>query len=179
MRKIATLLLIAALFYNVLGFYVVFTMQQEQVWISSVEETDNQNFEVFTFNINPYGYIVDSGFESANEDISVEGKIYHVFKKRIQNNVLKFYCLKNVKSVINSDLKKIVDNQLFDSDSKNDSSNKKLVKCLIKDYIPNIAIVSPTVSIATPPPIALRTHHITKNLLTGYYTLNYPPPNMI
>jgi len=179
MKKIATLFLIAALFYNVLGFYVVFAMQQEQVWITSIEDTDCQNFKVFKFNINPYGYIVDSGFESANEDFAIDGKIYHVFKKRIQNNVLKFYCLNNEKSAVSSNLKKLVDNQLFDSDSKKENSNKKLLKCLIKDYVATNNDSLQTVSVKVDVLTTLFLRDIASSLRTGHYTLNYPPPNMI
>src|SRR6476660_2969721 len=95
MKKIASLFLIVTLFYNVLGFYMTFAEQQEQVWVNAMEKTDDSNFEVIEIKITPYAYIVDSGFEDANEDFVIENKVYHVFKKRIVNNVLKLYCLKN------------------------------------------------------------------------------------
>ena len=61
----------------------------------AMEKIDDSKFEVIKVNINPYAYIVDSGFENVNEDMVVNNKTYHVFKNRIRNNVLELYCLKN------------------------------------------------------------------------------------
>ena len=180
MKKIASLFLIAALFYNVLGFYMIFAEQQEQVWVNAMEKTDESHFEIFKVSINPYGYIVDSGFENVNEDIVVKNKSYHVFKKRIQNNVLQFYCLRNTtKLAFSKDLKKIVDSQLFDTDSNKDNSTKKLVKSFIKDFIPNndpCNLLSGTITVF---PDALLSYDPESILRSGYITIHYPPPNMV
>ena len=69
MKKIASLFLVVTLFYNVLGLYTIFAEQQQQMWVNSMEKTDDSNFEVIEVAINPYAYIVDSGFEYANEDL--------------------------------------------------------------------------------------------------------------
>jgi len=179
MKKLASLFLIAALFYNVLGFYMIFAEQQEQVWVAAMEETEEQNYEVIEFTINPYGYIVDSGFENVNEEIVVGNKSYHVFKKRIQNNVLKFYCLRNSdKKVFSRDFKKIVDNHLFDTNSNKENSNKKIIKSHIKDFISNnlnIILNDATVTYR----VAISAYHPQSALLSGHFTINYPPPNMV
>jgi hypothetical protein len=136
MKKIASLFLILTLFYNVLGVYMMVAEQQEQSWVNAMEKTDDSNFELIEVEINPYAYVVDSGIEYANEDVVIKNKVYHVFKKRITNNVLKLYCLKNShKEVLNKDLKRIVDNQLFDSNTNKENPTKKVVKSFIKDYI--------------------------------------------
>ena len=107
MKKIASLFLIVTLFYNVLGFYITFAEQKEQMWVNAMEKNENQNFEIIEVKITPYAYVVDSGIEEANEDVVIKNKTYHVFKKRIQNNVLKLYCLKNSRNqVLSKDLKK-------------------------------------------------------------------------
>ncbi|MFP9097824.1 hypothetical protein ACLI09_02115 [Flavobacterium sp. RHBU_24] len=179
MKKIASLFLIAALFYNVLGFYMIFAEQREQVWVAAMEKTEEQNFEVIELTINPYGYIVDSGFENANEEIVVGNKSYHVFKKRIQNNVLKFYCLRNSdKKVFSSDFKKIVDSHLFDTDSNKENSSKKIIKSHIKDFIPNNQNIVLNDNFITHP-VTISSYHPQSALLSGYFTLNYPPPNMV
>ena len=180
MKRIASLFLIVTLFYNVLGFYMMFAEQQEQVWVNSMEKTNNANFEIIEIQINPYAYIVDSGIETVNEDLVIENKIYHVFKKRIQNNVLKLYCLKNSHSeVLSKDLKKIVDSQLFDTNSNKENPNKKLMKSFIKDYISNDTISFESnlklVSYFT----LLHSYYLKKDILSGYFTTNDPPPDMV
>ena len=180
MKRIASLFLIVTLFYNVLGFYIMFAEQQEQVWVNAMEKTDNSNFEIIEVKINPYAYVVDSGIEDANEDFVINNKTYHVFKKRIQNNVLKLYCLKNSHNeAVNKDLKKIVDSQLFDSDSNKENSGKKLMKSFIQDYIPcnPINFISPSIKLISA--VTLNSSLPQQNILSGYFTANYPPPDMV
>ncbi|CAD0001019.1 MULTISPECIES: hypothetical protein [Flavobacterium] len=180
MKRIASLFLIVTLFYNVLGFYIMFAEQQQQVWVNAMEKTDNANFEIIEIKINPYAYVVDSGFEEVNEDLVIENKTYHVFKKRILNNVLKLYCLKNShREVLSNDLKKIVDSQIFDTDSNKENPSKKLIKSFIQDYIPNdtINLVSTTTKLVFP--VTLNSYSPKEDLLSGYFTTNYPPPNMV
>jgi len=179
MNKIASLFLITALFYNVLGFYRIFAEQQEQVWVAAMEQTDDTNFEIIEVTINPYGYIVDSGFENANEDIVVDNKGYHVFKKRIQDNVLKFYCLRKVDEMFSTDLKKIVDTHLFDTNSNKENSNKKIIKSFIKDFLPTNSSISLAAVARNTFLVTSLSYHPKSALLTGYFTMNYPPPNMV
>ena len=179
MKKIASLFLIAALFYNVLGFYMMFAEQQQQVWVNANDKTCESNFEIINVNINPYAYIADSGFENANEDIVIKNKTYHVFKSRIQNNVLKLYCLRQPnKNVISNDLKKIVDCQLYDTNSNKENSGKKLIKSFSKDFISQtpFTILSPSVVILQ---VTVVTYGSKSTSLSGYLTINYPPPNMV
>lgn len=158
----------------------MFAEQQEQVWVNAMEKTDNSNFEIIEIKINPYAYVVDSGFEEANEDFIISNKTYHVFKKRIQNNVLKLYCLKNSHNeALNKDLKKIVDSQLFDADSNKENPGKKLMKSFILDYIPGNPIVFIGTSLKVVPTVTLHSYFLQQNTLSGYFTANYPPPDMV
>ena len=180
MKKIASLFLIVTLFYNVLGFYITFAEQQEQVWVNAMEKTDDSNFEVIEIKITPYAYVVDSGFEDTNEDFVIENKVYHVFKKRIVNNVLKLYCLKNShKKLLSKDLKTIVDSQLFDTNSNKENPSKKLMKSFVQDYIPNDSnnLVISTAKLISP--VILNSCNREEDLLSGYFTTNYPPPDMV
>ena len=179
MKKIASLFLIVTLFYNVLGFYMMFADQKEQTWVAAMEKNEDSKFEVIEMEINPYAYVVDSGFEYVNDDIVVNNKTYHVFKKRIQNNVLKLYCLKNSHhDVISKYLKKIVDDQLFDNTSNKENPTKKLLKSFIKDYITNNAVSfdfnKRTICLAR------NTAFMPKNSpISGFFTTNYPPPDFV
>jgi hypothetical protein len=179
MKKLASLFLILTLFYNVLGYYMMFADQKQQTWVSAMEKTDNSKFEVIKVNINPYAYIVDSGFENVNEDVVVKHKTYHVFKKRIQNNVLELYCLKNShQEVISNDLKDSLDNQLFNSSNSKENPVKKLFKSLLTDYIPNDAIGYDLFSKINFSRVACS---FNKNLdiLPGFYTINFSPPDLV
>jgi hypothetical protein len=151
--------------------------QKEQIWVSSMEKIDNSKFEIIKVNINPYAYIVDSGFENVNEDMVVNNKTYHVFKNRIRNNVLELYCLKNSnQSKISKNLRNSVDNHLFNNSKE--SPTKKVFKSFLMDYISNdlkgfdlnheiesfagINIFSPKM-----------------DLLSGFCTPNYSPPDFV
>ncbi|WP_431242184.1 hypothetical protein ACQ9BO_20015 [Flavobacterium sp. P21] len=181
MKKIASLFLIVTLFYNVLGFYIMFAEQQEQVWVTAMEKTEDINFEVIEIQIDPYAYVVDSGFEEVNEDFTIENKTYHVFKKRIVNNVLKLYCLKNYHfKVFSKDLKKIVDSQIFDTSSNKENPSKKIMKSFITDYIPinnkiDLVVTASKAFYAT----KLCPYTPKSDLLSGYFTTVSPPPDMV
>ena len=158
----------------------MFAEQQEQVWVTAMEKTDNSNFEIIEIKITPYAYVVDSGIEDANEDFVINNKTYHVFKKRIQNNVLQLYCLKSAHNeALNKDLKKIVDSQLFDDNSNKENPSKKLMKSFIQDYIQGNTIVFISTSIKLVSPVTLNSYPPQKNLLSGYFTTNDPPPDMV
>lgn len=153
--------------------------QQEHSWVNTVENTADSKFEVFEIKINPYAYIVDSGFEEVNEDIVINNKLYHVFKNRIQNNVLKLYCIKNThKEALNKGLKILVENELFDENSNKDNPIKKTIKSFLKDYIPNqtIYVVLNSKIVC---PVASLSYVPKSDLLSGYFSTNYPPPDYI
>lgn len=159
--------------------YIVFADQKEQTWVSAMEKVDDSKFQIIKIEINPYAYIVDSGFEEVNEDIIINHTVYHVFKNRIQNNVLKLYCLKKTQqNVVNKNLRELVDNQLADANSNKENPTKKLLKSFVKDYIPNditayelnSKIVFGRISFSI---------FIKNDLSDGFYNSLYPPPNMV
>jgi hypothetical protein len=177
MKKFASLFLILTLFYNVLGYYVMLADKAERTWVSAMEKIDNSKFEVIKMDINPYAYIFDSGFEYVSDDIIVNKKTYHVFKNRILNNVLHLYCLRNShQDAVNKDLKNIVDEQLYGTESSKENPSKKILKSFIKDYILNEETCfvihknkfNHTVAFPVLP---------NKKLLSGYFNSNYPPPD--
>ncbi|MWB93117.1 hypothetical protein GON26_01995 [Flavobacterium sp. GA093] len=180
MKRIASLFLTLTLFYNVLGFYMMFAEQQEQMWVNAMEKTDDSKFEIIEIKIDPYAYVVDSGIEEVNEDFVIDHKTYHVFKKRIVNNVLQLYCLKKThKAGLSKDLIKIVDSQLFDTNSDKENSNKKLMKSFIQDYIPSNTIDLVTNTTKSISRVTLYPYSPKRDILSGYFTTIYPPPDMV
>jgi hypothetical protein len=179
MKRIASLFLLATLFYNVLGYYTMFAYQKEQTWVSSMEKIPSSEFQVLRLNASVYSFIEDTDFEYVNENVIINNKSYHIFKKRIQNNILSLYYLRNsYGDVIGKDLNEIVDNQLFNSTPSKESPVKKLLKSSLPDYIPNSAIcidflaktdLNSIEPIFTP----------NQALDSGYISLSYSPPDFV
>ena len=158
---------------------MMFADQKEQIWVTAMEKNEDSKFEVIEMEINPYAYVVDSGFEYVNDDIVINNKTYHVFKKRIQNNILKLYCLKNSHyDVISKNLKNIVDEQLFDNTSNKENPTKKLLKSFIKDYIPNDTVCF-DFNLKTICSVGNTTFMPKNSPLSGFHNANYPPPDCI
>jgi hypothetical protein len=179
MKRIASLFLLVSLFYNALGYYVMFVQKEEQTWVASMEKKDNSKFKVIHLNASLYSFIEDTDFQYINENVSINNRTYHVFKKRIQNNVLSLYYLPNLhQEVISKSLNDIVDNQLFNNSSSKDSPLKKLIKYSLQDYV-----VQETNSVCFSSKkiykiIAFNT--ITKEAIhAGYHSLSYSPPDFV
>lgn len=157
----------------------MFAYQEEQAWVSSMEKKHDSEFQVIKLNATLYSFIEDTDFEYVNEDVVINNKSYHIFKKRIQNNILSLYYLRNShQDAISQDLKDIVDNQLFNGSSSKESPVKKLLKSFLKDYVANSAVCvdfSPKTTILSIEPI------ITPNqaLDSGYISLSYSPPDFV
>ena len=179
MKRIASLFLIVTLFYNALGYYLMFAYQEEQAWVASFEKKQDSEFQVIQLNATLYSFIEDTDFEYVNEDVVINNKSYHIFKKRIQNNILSLYYLRNShQDAISQDLKDIVDNQLFNGSSSKESPVKKLMKSFLQDYIPSNTycldfstktVLHPTESIIT----------LNQSIDSGYISLSYSPPDFV
>lgn len=178
MKRIASFFLLATLFYNVLGYYSLFAFQNEQTWVSAMEKTPAPEYQVIQLNASLYSFVEDTDFEYVNENIILKNKSYHVFKKRIQNNILSLYYLPNsYGDVIGKNINEIIENQLFSNPSSKESPAKKLLKTSLPDYIPN-AIASITLSqkaIWNPSELFIRPN---VKLQSGFLSLSYSPPDL-
>ncbi|MDR6845216.1 hypothetical protein [Flavobacterium granuli] len=179
MKRIASLFLLVTLFYNVLGYYLMIAQKEEQTWVASMERKDNSKFKVIHLNASLYSFIDDTDFQYVNENVSINNKVYHVFKKRIQNNVLSLYYLPNLhQKEIGKSLNDIVDNQLFNNSSSKDSPLKKLMKYSLQDFVTQEVNSVSFSSKKTYKTIAFNT--ITKEAIhAGYHSLSYSPPDFV
>ena len=179
MKRIASLFLLVTLFYNVLGYYLMFAYQEEQAWVTSMEKTPSSEFHVIQLNATLYSFIEDTDFEYVNEDVVINNKSYHIFKKRIQNNILNLYYLRNShQDAIGKDLKDIVDNQLFNGSSSKESPVKKLMKSFLKDYVANTAVCF-TFSPEKEAEAVVFNENPKESLHSGHLTLSYTPPDFV
>jgi hypothetical protein len=179
MKRIAGLFLLVSLFYNVLGYYLMFSYQEEQAWVSAMEKSPDLEYQVIELNASLYSFVEDTEFEYVNENVVIENKSYHIFKKRIQNNILSLYYLRNsYGDVIGKNLSDIVDNQLFNSTPSKDSPVKKLLKSFLQDYISNTTLC---INFSIDEGLNLKNELLSPNdaLNPGYLTSLYTPPKLI
>lgn len=178
MKRIASLFLLVTLFYNALGYYLMFAYQEEQAWVSAVQNSPHSEFKIIELNATLYSFIEDTDFEYVNENVVIENKSYHIFKKRIQNNILSLYYLPNTYGdIIGKDLNDIVDNQLFNSNSSKDSPVKKLLKTFLQDYIPSY---STGFNFILDSNLALQAYNLIPKttILQGHLSLLFTPPKL-
>lgn len=178
-KRIVSFFLIVNLFYNVLGYYLLYHQQEEQNWVALMERQEPSKYKMLEINASLYSFVEDTDFEYVNENITVNNKHYHVFKKRIQNNILQLYYLPNSHlNAINTDLKTIVDQQLFDQSTNNDYPAKKLLKTFLTDYVFTNPIV-----LKSPPFLLFETAKIEQLHIfrtdCGYFDMPYSPPDIV
>jgi hypothetical protein len=180
MRKIASLLLVitlfTSLFYNALEYYLVVAFQKERNWIETVQDKPESEFKVIKLNATLYSFIEDTELEKVNQNIIINDKVYHIFKKRIKDNILNLYYLGDEnQNAIDISLKKLIDAQP-DSDSNN-SPLEKLMKSLSKDYtFSSESIFAFSYSFTTQKEISNQPNSL---LLSGHTLRNYTPPKLV
>ena len=179
MKRIASLFLIATLFYNVLGAYLMFVSQKEQTWVSRMEKNPAPEFQVIQMSASLYSFVEDTDFEYVNENVIINNKSYHVFKKRIQDNILSLYYLPNeYGDVIGKDLKDLVDNQLFNGNSSKETPTKKTFKSFVKDYV--LLIDSEFHFFSKPLFVEVQPSTLREESLhSGHFTSYYSPPDFV
>jgi len=152
------------------------SLKKEQAWVSAVQKSSNQNFKVIKLNASVYSFIEDSDFEYVNENVVINKNVYHVFKKRIKDNIISLYYLPNKQQTTTEvGLKKLVDNDLFENAPLSKKPLEKLFKSVIKDYIPSQYYSKETAS-NTSMADCSDDSHPKGRLQAGYKTLAYSPP---
>ena len=56
MKRIATLFLVVTLFYNMIGYYVMFAYKEQQAWVARMENTSSSDFRVIRLNASLYSF---------------------------------------------------------------------------------------------------------------------------
>ena len=179
MKRLASVFLIASLFYNVIGYYLLFHLKEEHQWVSSMQEKATTEYQVLEVNASIYSFVQDTDFEYVNQNIEINNTYYHVFKKRIKNNILYLYYLPNKhQDKISSELTNLVNQQLFDDSPSKESPAKKLLKTVVTDYL-----VTKPLSISTPSThqiakVSFQKTQITKPVC-GYFNVPFSPPDFV
>lgn len=183
MKKIAYILLfstlLVTLFYNALGYRMLFAFDQEQEWVTAMKKIPDPEFKVIHLNASLYTFADDTELEYVNENISINNKNYHIFKKQIKDNILNLYYLPNVNSSLSTqEIENIVDNQLFGGSNENKGSSKKIVKSFTVDYFiqyPESITITNTTDFKSIPLISFSK----EKLHAGFIPSFYSPPDLV
>lgn len=180
MKKKAAFLLILTLlmtlFYNVIGYYLIQSYQKEQTWVASMKNIPDAEFQVIKLNASLYSFIDDAEMEIVNENITINNNSYHVFKKKIQNNIIYLYYLRDFhESESKDNLTKIVDSQNFNDNSTSNNPIKKPLKSFLKDYVfeNHFEFKSPTFVVND---TNIRNFFTQQNESKGFLSLPFSPP---
>jgi hypothetical protein len=122
--------------YNVVGFHLLFTLQKEHSWVVAMQNIPDSEFKVIKINATLYSFTEDTEMEYVNENMTINNKVYHIFKRNIQDNVISLYYLPNKQqSTVDINLKKLVDNDTLENAPLSKKPMEKLFKVLIKNYV--------------------------------------------
>ncbi|WP_290708201.1 hypothetical protein [Flavihumibacter sp. CACIAM 22H1] len=101
MKKLAAILFMSMLLYNVVGYRAVFSWLEQRSYQTLNQELDNLGYdeaELITIKvpINELPYFTNSPiFERTNGTISVQGITYQYVERRIYNDSLEMRCISN------------------------------------------------------------------------------------
>jgi hypothetical protein len=137
-RKASTLLLLiltTTFLYNVIGVHLLFSLEKEHSWVVAMQNIPDSEFKVIKLNATLYTFTEDTEMEYVNENMNINNKVFHIFKRKIQDNVISLYYLPNKQQTTTDiNLKKLVDNDAPDNAPLGKKPMEKLFKLVIKDY---------------------------------------------
>lgn len=156
---------------NCMYFYNFSIEQKERNWIKAMQMIPDKEFNVLKVNASLYSFTNDVALEYVNTNIIIGKNTYHVFKRKIKDNILYLYYLKNINS-LSKQLKQLASDDNF-SDTK--SGTNKNLKISVNDYLVDELLLSHI-------PVFKLSHAINPNsfiklkLALGFVNLFYPPP---
>lgn len=138
-RKASSLLLLivtTTFLYNVIGFHLLFTLQKEHLWVVAMQNIPDSEFKVIKLNATLYTFTDDTEMEYVNENMTINNKVYHIFKRKIQDNIISLYYLpNNQQSTTDINLIKLVDNDDIEKAPLSKKPVEKLFKADQKIYV--------------------------------------------
>ena len=142
MKKVTTILLLALLLFNFIGYRFLFYALQQKAENNIVAKIDAQHYndaDLITLTV-PLSmpYLTDSkDFERKDGEITINGKIYHYVKQKISQGNLILMCLPDeqktqLQTAKNDFFKNQTDFQ--NNTSKKSGNNSQVIKLVISDY---------------------------------------------
>lgn len=171
--------MLALVLYNAFGYYVLFAYEREQARVMTLQDLPESAFQVLKFNLAIYTSVQNTEFEYVNDELVVEGKTYNIVKKRVYNDSLQLFYLRNFRQdQLRENLNEIVSNQTLGNHSTEHMPVKQLLKSFIKDYIPTgtfLLSFEPN-NLTTEGVVLTATFKRYKD--SDYFSLNAPPPEL-
>jgi hypothetical protein len=183
MKRKASLLLIlimtTALVYNAVGYYLIYAFEKEQVWVNTMQNIPESDFKVIKLNASLYTFVEDTNMEYVNENVTINNVTYHIFKKRIQNNIINLYYLRNDNLDSNKiKLEKIADSQVFNGTSSKKNPLKKIAKSNFEKYVCEKHNCDKSIVDFDTEKIKIQSVLI-QELHSGYLNISYTPPKAV
>lgn len=136
-RPFASIFLLMLLLYNAFGYYTLLACKMKQTQQIEVMGLPEEAFMIVKIPASLYLRAENTDFEYVNETINYNEKIYHIVKKRIQNDTLHLYTLRNERhEQVVSQFKEYVRNHLvIEKKSPNSNTTHKIIQSFLKEYI--------------------------------------------
>ncbi len=166
------------MFYNMASVYLLYNFDKQQKWVAEVEQARTSEFHIIKLNASLYSFAEDSDFRQVNQDVIIGEKSFHVFKKRIKDNILELYVLNNLnETAIDVNLSKLAEVSFDDDLDLASSPLKKLLKSISFDYIFNKEFTMD--NNAAQNLCASLYYYTNQNLKNGYTSLPFSPPKFV
>lgn len=135
-RPFAAIFLLVLLLYNAFGYYALLAYEISQTRQFQLRELPDDAFSVVKIPVALYTHVEDTDFEYLEDVISYHGKTYNMVKKRVKNDTLHIYTLRNYRhEQAVSQLNSYVKDHISIEKSTKSTPTKKLIQAFLKDYI--------------------------------------------
>ncbi len=176
-RPFASIFLLVLLLYNAFGYYALLAYEMNRSRQIQLMELPEDAFTVIKIPVALYLHAEDTDFEYLNENISHNGKTYNLIKKRIQNDTLQLYTLRNQRhEQVVSQFKNYVQSHLaMEKSIPQNNASKQILQSFLKDYIAEniyILVVKPSQNMTNRHRIAVTP----SDRLTFAHRFIYSPP---
>lgn len=179
-RPIASIFFLVLLMYNTFGYYTFLAYEIDKAKQLHFQELPDDAFVIVKIPVALYTHVEDTDFEFIEDVFSHNGKTYNMVKKRVKNDTLHIYTLRNHRhEQITAQLNTYVKNFFtIEKDTSKSNPVKKIIQAFIKDYIqeqPATFVISSFHNIMS--------HKATiapsKKLNNPYLSLTTPPPESV
>lgn len=141
LKKVTSILLLALLLFNVVGYLALFAYEQEQARHIKLQNMPESAFKVVKILASTYVHLENTDFDYPDEQFTVAGKTYNLAKKRVFNDSLEIYLLNNVKQdELTAAFNDYIEQNLL---TKSLPTHKTPFKVAFKDFLKN-CVVNPS-----------------------------------
>jgi hypothetical protein len=138
LKKVTSILLLALLLFNVVGYFALFAYEQEQARHIKLQNMPESAFKLVKILASTYVHLENTDFDYPDEQFTVEGKTYNLAKKRIINDSLEIYLLNNVKQdELTAAFNDYIEQNVL---TKSLPTHKTPFKVALKDFLKNCVV---------------------------------------